>query len=143
MKNKHFVIVLLLWLFAPGAWYLMWKDKTYHSWFAPLLFVNGIVVGFMVITQAFVVIPWISRLYDYYGIHPLPFFSSVMALSIVLFAIIQIIYGYHIRKIAKKHKVVVDHHIRLILLMFTIDVIIGLATGIVRLIPPYTFLPAM
>ena len=141
--HKHLVIVALLWLFAPAAWYLMWQDKKYHSWFAPLLLVNGIVIGIMIITQSYVFIPYISALYELYGVHPLPFFSSVTAIIVVAFAVIQIIYGLHVRRTESLKNKLVTEHLALTVVFFTVDVIIGLLTGLIRVIPPYTFLPQM
>jgi hypothetical protein len=48
MYKKHTVIVTLLWVLAPVAWFLMWRDKRYHSWFPHLLWINGTI--FAVIT---------------------------------------------------------------------------------------------
>lgn len=43
--SKHGIIVILLWVAAPLAWYLMWRDKKYHNWFPHLLWINGAVFG--------------------------------------------------------------------------------------------------
>lgn len=46
--TKHTIIVFLLWVAAPVAWFLMWRDKKYHSWFPHLLWINGVI--FAVVT---------------------------------------------------------------------------------------------
>lgn len=50
-KYASWLVSLLLLVFPPVALYLMWRDKTYHSWFAWISWVFG---GFLLLYFLFI-----------------------------------------------------------------------------------------
>lgn len=133
--SKHAIVVALLWLFAPAAWYLMWRDKKYHSWFPPLLYVNGFVIAGMVFIQTGTYIPWMQEIYSYYGAHPVSFLGALAGVLMGLYAIIHLIFGIYFKRKVTRHGRLVDEHIGAILAILLIDSLIGLGTGLLKLLP--------
>lgn len=41
-RTPRSIIVFLLLVLPPLAWFFMWIDKTYHHWFAKMLIVSGL-----------------------------------------------------------------------------------------------------
>jgi len=41
-RTPRSIIIFLLLVLPPLAWFLMWIDKTYHHWFSKILIVSGI-----------------------------------------------------------------------------------------------------
>lgn len=84
LTNKHGLIVFLLWVAAPVAWYMMWKDKKYHSWFPHLLWINGAVFGIITILRA-------SHVLTRGPLTPL------LIIVALLFSLIQVIVGLRMK----------------------------------------------
>ena len=128
--TKHALIVFLLWAFAPLAWFLIWQDKTYHSWFPKLLWVNGIIFGVIFFTQYFVVIPKLDRIYDVLGVHTPPYLHPLTVIVVLTFAVAQILAGYHLEKKVQKHHKLVEKYLIPIIIIFALDGILALTTGV-------------
>lgn len=139
-STKHAIIVFLLWAFAPLAWYLMWRDKKYHSWFPKLLWINGIIFSIIFVTQSFVFIPKFQEFYNALGIK-IPSNIPPLLVGIVLFfVLIQIPAGVHIQKQITKYKKLTDSYVIPILIIFILDGAIALSTGVVSAIQSPTAL---
>ncbi len=143
--SKHAIIVVLLWAFAPLAWFLMWQDKSYHTWFPKLLWINGIIFGVIFITQSFVAIPRLNAVYDAFHIHVPPYVHPGAVLLVLLFLGIQIAIGQllqkklaHKRGEAQKH--LADRLVFPIIIIFAIDGILGIITGLLTQLTPAALL---
>lgn len=134
--KKHTLIVILLWLFAPAAWIVMWKDKRYHSWFPTLLYMNGVIFGFVFLTQGIVVLPRLQIWYDQMNVHTVPNFTPSIAIALIGFCIFQIFLGVYLKSKIRTHGHLLDHLIALVLAIFTIDFIFGFITGLLAVILP-------
>lgn len=129
--TKHALIIFLLWAFAPAAWFLLWKDKKYHSWFPKLLWVNGIIFSIIFFTQSFIFIPKLEQIYDVVGIEVPPSTTPLAAFLVLVFVLLQIPAGIHLQKKIIKHKSLTDKYVIPILFIFLIDGIIAFSTGLV------------
>jgi len=136
--TKHAVIVFFLWAAAPIAWYIIWRDKKYHGWFPVILFVNGIVFTTLVIIQSLVYIPRLEAFAQINQQIELHYFGIVASMALVLFALIQIIYGRKLRREMKHDHTIIDRHLPVIIIILIIDVAIGFLTGILPKLLPYS-----
>lgn len=101
-KHQHrtLLIVALIWIFPPAAWYLMWKDKTYHSWFAYLTWIFGGATLLIVFLQSAIVIPKMMNLYSDFSVSvPNPWPTVIISGA---FGLAQIIFGIYLYQQVKK-----------------------------------------
>ena len=63
-QYRPLLVILLILVFPPAAWYLLWRDTTYHRWFTYLLLVYGILTVAFSGVLIFVVMPKLSQLYS-------------------------------------------------------------------------------
>ena len=45
-KTHPIIVILLLIIFQPIAWFLMYKEKIYHRWFPYILWLNAVIAPF-------------------------------------------------------------------------------------------------
>lgn len=135
-QKKKLIVIAFLWIFAPISWILMWKDKRFHEWFPPLLFVNGIIFTFVFVTQGFINFPKIDYLYQKYQIHEVPYFTVLTALLLTTFTVYQVILGIYLKGKLKTNKHVADDYIKAIMIIFTVDFFFGVTTGLLNVILP-------
>ena len=90
-------VLLLLVFFPPAAWYVMWKEKDYHRWFAWLIGIYGLftLIGSLLIR--FVLIPYSDKLYTSLGleqptISPFSFVNYYFVLGIVEIILALVLY---------------------------------------------------
>jgi len=132
--------VFLLWAFAPLAWFLMWRDKKYHTWFPKLLWINGIIFGVIFITQSVIAIPRLNAIYEALSIH-IPSYVHPSAVGfVILFALAQIYAGHKLEQKVKVKKHFPNNYILPIVIIFAIDGILGFATGFLTTLTPARFL---
>ncbi|OGM26375.1 hypothetical protein A3D00_04425 [Candidatus Woesebacteria bacterium RIFCSPHIGHO2_02_FULL_38_9] len=136
IAKKHFLVVALLWIFAPMAWVLMWQDKRYHTWFPTLLWINGIIFTIVFTTQAFLILPKLTYFYAKYNIHSLPRFNNAIAIFLIIFAVFQIIFGFHLKKKIQKKGKILDHYMGIIFVILSLDFLLGILTGLLSLLLP-------
>lgn len=92
------LVILLLVFFSPAAWYFMWKEKRYHSWFPILLWIYGGIILIVSSLQLFVVIPKLSTLYQEFNVPQNPrSFSQGFLVVLMIFALIQIGFGIFLK----------------------------------------------
>lgn len=137
--SKHALIVFLLWAFAPLAWFLIWQDKKYHSWFPKLLWVNGIIFGILFFTQSVIAIPKLNELYSYLHIEVPGYFHPVVITLVLLFAAAQIYAGMQLEKQVKKEHKLVEKFLLPIIVIFAIDGLLALSTGALTALTPAAF----
>lgn len=139
-KSKHALIIFLLWAFAPAAWFLLWRDKKYHSWFPKLLWVNGIIFSVIFVTQSFVFIPKLEEIYTALKIEVPSSTTPLAALVILAFVLLQIPAGMHLQKKITKQKSLTDKYVLPILFIFLVDGFIALSTGVIAAVQSPTAL---
>jgi hypothetical protein len=99
------VIITLLLIFPPAAWIVMWNDKTYHRWFAYLLFLSGIFSLLYIAVFYFSVGTQITALYNSLGevttSDPQAILVSIA--GSIVFAILQILFAFFLFRYLKHH----------------------------------------
>jgi len=98
------LVLLLLIFFPPAAWYVMWREKHYHSWFIYLIAFYGVLtlIGSFAIRLIF--IPYTNQLYASLGLTQ-PAVSPFSYTNIYLIlGIIEIILALLLFLVNKKHK---------------------------------------
>lgn len=143
--SKHAVIVVLLWAFAPLAWFLLWQDKRYHSWFPKLLWINGIIFGVIFLTQSFLAIPRLNAVYDALHIHVPAYVHPGAVLLVLIFLGAQIVAGHLLQKKLNEskgnaQKKLADRLVIPIIFIFAIDGILGIVTGLLTTLTPAALL---
>jgi len=97
------VIIVLLLIFPPVAFYLMWKEKSYHKWFANLLIFVGSLTSILGIIQILIVTPKLLDLYKEFNTKISPT-HSVAAYLLIVFGIIEFSFGIYL-----KNKLKMEH----------------------------------
>ncbi|MBI3342215.1 hypothetical protein HY024_03780 [Candidatus Curtissbacteria bacterium] len=101
-KTASWKVTLALAVFPPLGFYLMWKDKTYHSWFSWLNWVFGIFLLVYIWYAVYILIPQINHALG--GINgKVVSLSSFETIAIVGFSILQIAIGFWIRFSVRKN----------------------------------------
>lgn len=106
-SQKHhtpkWIIVIFLWIFPFAAWFLMWREKEYHTWFPSILFINGAIMSVFFLIYGFFILPLLLRFYTIAGILKKPSFSFELAMAFVIYGILQILFSIPAKSKAKKH----------------------------------------
>jgi len=93
------LIVLLLLLFWPAAFYLMYKDKRFHTWFPVLLWIYAIPFLLLSLVYAFFVIPQLNALLvSVNAVHPSLTIIYVIIALVDVVLIIEIIFAFYAKK---------------------------------------------
>jgi hypothetical protein len=132
--SKPALIVFLLWAFAPLAWFLLWTDKKYHSWFPKLMWVNGIIFAVIFSVQSFGAMPKLTTWFESIGVTWTQDFSGYLYVGILLFAIFQIPLGVYLEGFIKRHIKLTDEVALFSVSIFAIDGLLALATGLLSLV---------
>lgn len=91
----HWIVILLLIFIPPVAWWHMWKNHRYHTWFPYVLWLNAAVMfGF----AAYVIVHFYPLLTTFYDSATYIFASHI---GLLLFAIFEIIFGFYLVKMFK------------------------------------------
>lgn len=88
-------IILLLFFFPPLAWYCMWKNPRYHSWFPILLIILGLLSLSTSFLIAFVVYPQIRILTESLNMKQ-SFWTEYAAYGAVLVGLLEITFGIYV-----------------------------------------------
>lgn len=67
-ETPFFLVLLLLIFFPPAAWYIMWREKEYHRWFAYLIGLYGVLTIIGSIIIQLVLIPQSVKIYQELGL---------------------------------------------------------------------------
>ena len=95
----HWVVILLLLFVPPVAWWHMWKNHRYHTWFPYVLWLNAaIILGFAayVVTHFYPLITKISDSSTY-------IFAGHIGL--LLLAIFEIVFGFYLIRMFKNEAI--------------------------------------
>ena len=98
------LVLLLLIFFPPAAWYVMWREKHYHSWFIYLIAFYGVLtlIGSFAIRLIF--IPYTNQLYASLGLTQ-PAISPFSYTTIYLIlGVIEIVLAIILFLVNKKNK---------------------------------------
>ncbi len=94
----HFIVVLFLLVFPPVSFYIMWKYKAYHGWFASICWISGVFLLIYTLVINFGVVPQMQKIIMRYGRDDLfvqfdiRYFYLLLAISVL-----QIVYGLYLR----------------------------------------------
>ncbi len=131
--SKPALIVFLLWAFAPLAWFLLWTDKKYHSWFPKLMWINGIIFAVIFSVQSFGAMPKLTNWFATLGVFWTETFSTYLNLAILIFVIFQIPLGIYLEGFIRRHKKLTDEVALFSVCIFAVDGLLALATGLLSL----------
>lgn len=96
------LVVVLLLFFPPAAWYFMWKEKRYHTWFPLVLVLYGSLTLLISSLYVFVVIPNIMQLYKevFTELPPSTYSGVILGYTGIGIGIAQALFGiYSWRKV--------------------------------------------
>jgi hypothetical protein len=98
------MIIFLLLVFPPAAWFLIWIDKTYHHWFGKILIFSGIFAIIITLSSFATIGTQTDQLYASLGVKN----SNAALITLtnylgVVFALLQIFFGIYIQRIMR-HK---------------------------------------
>jgi hypothetical protein len=92
-------IILLIVFLPPIAWFLLYKQKHYHSWFSYLLVLRAIPELIFSTAFAFIIIPKLTPFLEQFGTKNNPTFLIYITLALLsLLAVLEIIFAVIIFK---------------------------------------------
>ena len=96
----HFMVMFFLLVFPPVSFYLMWKYRDYHGWFATISWGSGIFLLIYTLVINFGIVPQIQKIVTQYGNVDRGFIGLDIRFVYILIAIsiVQIIYGLYLRR---------------------------------------------
>lgn len=122
-KSKHLILILLI-VFPPLAWYYMWKEDRYHNWFASVLIIDGLIFIATAILLLATIYPPITQLFTAVKAeHPTT--AKIMPYLFIALGIIEVAYGLYLR--------IKTHHLPLLPKKLLVLVIILLSIHFVGL----------
>lgn len=101
------LMLLMLFVFPPLGWFFMWKEKSYHLWFATTIFIYGL-FGFVLNAVIIVyVMPHLSSIYSGLGIAQgsTLLTSKYMLVLGILISDAMMFFGIYLWYYIKKHGV--------------------------------------
>lgn len=93
--TSKWVMIVLLLFFPPIAFYLMWREKEYHKWFANLLILVGGLTSTLGIIQTLFITPKLLELYKDFNTE-IPTTRSLLTYTLIIFGIIELIFGFYL-----------------------------------------------
>lgn len=98
------IVVLLLLVFPPAAWYIMWKERQYHRWFSVVIMIYSCALLLTIVNFVLFVVPQMLKMYQDMEI-PNQFAPYIYPAVICLtaFSIIQIGYSLYIKRYVEKY----------------------------------------
>jgi hypothetical protein len=93
--SKHLILILLI-IFPPAAWYYMWKENRYHNWFASVLIVDGLIFIATAILFLLAIYYPITQASSTLGVTT-PEIASTIQYVFIALGVIEIIYGLFLR----------------------------------------------
>ncbi len=89
------IIIILLIFFAPVAWYFMWKDHRYHTWFPIVLIITAALMFSLLGVQTLIVMPKLLALYENLHVTQ-PQSSLYLGYGGIIYALCQAIFGIYL-----------------------------------------------
>lgn len=97
-SNPAWSVFLILLVCPPAGWYLMYKDKRFHSWFAYLLWFSALIPILIYAVEAVFILPKLITLYESLNV-PFPATNIYISLAVLsLISISEIIIGFILSK---------------------------------------------
>lgn len=97
----EWIIVMLLLVFPPVAWYIMWRENHYHNWFTSLLLVSGI-LSLLTFFPMLYAIPQIATIYQSLNLSTSgTFIAIVWIYSGIVLSIFELVLAFVIREKVK------------------------------------------
>lgn len=139
-RTSRSLIVILLFVFPPLAWFFMMADKTYHHWLIKVLFLSGIITLCLLLLFYFVIGIQITELYDLLGLqHALDIeILRGSMLAGAVFAVLQIAFALYCHQYLKHHGEL--HHFQLVIItiLFVSALAIAILPPIMTIFAIYT-----
>lgn len=123
-KTASWKIVLALAIFPPVAFYLMWKDKNYHSWLVSLHWLFGFSLLAFVGFLQFVLMPKLGVLYRELGIPQANSTGTTIGIYLLILAVVQVIYGFVLKRVQKQKGELPRLHLAITMFVFLLDYIL-------------------
>lgn len=103
-RTPEWIIVMLLFVFPPIAWVLMWKEKRYHAWFVKILIISGLITIVSSIAFYFTTVPYLTQLYASLNVENTNEEAIVLGNILgILLSVLQILYALYLRRRLKKN----------------------------------------
>jgi hypothetical protein len=120
------LVLPLLGLFPPVAWYFLWKEKHRHRFFPIILYIYGSLILTSTSIYLFILRPQIVRITAIYS-QPTPLESSLglaIIILLMIYAVAQIILGKFMKKAYQKYSSLPRHWLWGTAIIFVLDTII-------------------
>lgn len=95
--TSAWIVVVLLLIFPPLAWYFMWRERRYHSWFPMLVVLYGVLTLVVSLVFTVLVLPKFIDLYRDFGVR-FPTNAWVMSYAGIAYGILQVSFGLYARR---------------------------------------------
>ena len=123
-KTPSWLVILLLSIFPPAAFYFMWKDEAYHGWFAPLNWLFGFSLFAFGMFMEFVLLPQLAILYTELGTAQPPETAQYFIYAIFMLSFLQIVFGFVLKMERKKVSRLPALYLFASILFFILDYVI-------------------
>ncbi len=100
--QHHLLVVTTLLIFPPVAFYLMWKYKDYHYWFASLSWISGAFLLLYTLILNFGILPQVQNVIRLYGNGTKVTLDGGLILLLLFLSITQIILGFYLKYVYMK-----------------------------------------
>ena len=139
-KTASWIISLLLVIFPPAAFYLLWKDRAYHGWFAHLSWFFGASLVLFGVSFNFYVLPQINlAIGTLTGETAAHVGSGLLWLTVVL-GIVQTGFGFSLRKKFRETGELPAVYLSASILLFILDYVLPLLVYSKVITPLYSSL---
>lgn len=103
-QTPKWIVALLLLVFPPAAWYIMWKEKQYHRWFSVIIMIYSCALLLTIVNFVLFVAPQMLKMYQDMEIpnHFAPYIYPAV-ICLIAFSIIQIGYSLYIKRYVEKY----------------------------------------
>jgi hypothetical protein len=125
------LIIILLLLFWPAAFYLMYKDKRFHTWFPVLLWIYAIPFLLLSLVYAFLIIPQLNALYVSMNVnHPslTVIYAIIAVVDVVL--IIEIIFAFYAKKQIREQTIHANKTLLITITLLIFNSVIAYLNGV-------------
>lgn len=100
-RPHHLLVIFLILIFPPAAFYILWKYKTYHSWFSGLIWTTGFIIAAYTLAINFLVLPYVAKAISVAGIGG-QLVDNKWIWVLLTFSVLQIIFGFYLKRVFKE-----------------------------------------
>lgn len=113
----HWAVILLLFFVPPIAWWHMWKNHRYHTWFPYVLWLNAaITFGF----STYVIVNFYPLLTRFVDSKTFIFTSHI---GLLLLAVFEIVFGFYLIKMFKNETMLKRKILAIVIVLLFINTI--------------------